>query len=298
MNFDVIIVGGSYAGLSAGLALGRSMRKVLIIDSGKPCNAQTPHSHNFLTHDGDTPLDIATKAKAEVLKYPTVSFLNDLVIAAKQLEKGVVIETDKGEKYSARKVLIATGLKDIMPDIKGFADCWAISVIHCPYCHGYEVRNEPIGLMMNGDMAFEMAKNLHHWNKDLTILTNGLSQFNNEQTKKLQSKSIKVIEGEIAEFQHDKGVLQDVVFKNGQHLALKAVYARPELKQHINLHIDLNYELGESGLIKIDDQYETTAKDIYAAGDCTSPARGLSVVTASGTMAAVMMNRAMISEDF
>lgn len=298
MDFDVIIIGGSYAGLSAGLALGRSMRKVLIIDSGKPCNAQTPNSHNFLTHDGDTPLYIATNAKAEVLKYPTVSFLNDAVIAAKHLENGVEIETEGDGIFSARKVLIATGLKDVMPDIKGFADCWAISVIHCPYCHGYEVRNERIGLMMNGDMAFEMAKNLYHWNKDLTILTNGTSQFNEEQSEKLESKSITIIEDELQEFQHHNGVLQNIIFKNGKHLALKAVYARPQMKQHAELYIDLNYELIESGLIKINEQYQTTAKGIYAAGDCISPARGLSVVTASGTMAAVMINRAMISEDF
>lgn len=298
MDFDVIIIGGSYAGLSAGLALGRSMRKVLIIDSGKPCNAQTPHSHNFLTHDGDTPTAIAAKAKAEVLKYSTVSFLSDVVIAAKHLENGVEVETEKNKRFSTRKVLVATGLKDVMPDIKGFADCWAISVIHCPYCHGYEVRNEPIGLMMNGDMAFEMAKNVYHWNKDLTILTNGISQFNDEQSKKLQSKSITVIEDEIAEFQHQDGVLQSVMFKNRKHLALKAVYARPEMKQHSEPYIDLNYELSGNGLIKINEEYETTAKGIYAAGDCVTPARGLSMVTASGTMAAVMMNRAMISEDF
>ena len=298
MDFDVIIIGGSYAGLSAGLALGRSMRKVLIIDSGKPCNAQTPHSHNFLTHDGDAPSNIAAKAKAEVLKYPTVEFLNDFVISAKHLENGVLIETENGEKFTSRKVLISTGLKDVMPDLKGFADCWAISVIHCPYCHGYEVRDENIGLMMNGDMAFEMAKNLYHWNKDLTVLTNGISQFNDEQREKLQSKSINIIEDEILEFQHHNGLLQKVIFKSGKHLPLKAVYARPEMKQHAELYIDLNYELNDSGLIVINEQYETTAKGIYAAGDCISPARGLSVVTASGTMAAVMMNRAMISEDF
>ncbi|MFC3561979.1 NAD(P)/FAD-dependent oxidoreductase [Pedobacter jamesrossensis] len=298
MDFDVIIIGGSYAGLSAGLALGRSMRKVLIIDSGKPCNLQTPHAHNFLTHDGDKPASISAKAKAEVLKYPTISFLSDLVISAKSLENRVEIKTEGGKIISARKILLATGLKDVMPDIKGFSDCWAISIIHCPYCHGYEVRDERIGLMMNGDIAFEMAKNLHHWNKDLTILTHGISQINDEQREKLRSKSIKIIEDEVLEFRHLNGQLQNVVFKSGKCLAFKAVYARPEMKQHSELYKDLNYELTDTGLIKINEHYETTVKGIYATGDCVTPARGLSVVTASGTMAAVMMNREMISEDF
>lgn len=298
MDFDVIIIGGSYAGLSAALTLGRSTRNVLIIDTGKPCNRQTPHSHNFLTHDGDKPIDIAKAAKAEVLKYPTVMFLEGKAISAKQIDGGFNVIVENGENFTARKILLATGLKDVLPDIKGLAECWAISAIHCPYCHGYEVKNEKIGLLMNGDHAFEMAKNLHLWNKDLTILTNGKSEFTADQVEKLKSKSITVLEEEIIELEHQNGQLENIVFKNGEKVTFKAIYVKPEIEQHINFSVQLGFELTDLKTIKVDEQQETTAKGVYAAGDCTTLFRSLSIVTAAGTVAAVMINKALISEDF
>jgi thioredoxin reductase len=298
MDFDVIIIGGSYAGLSAALTLGRSTRNVLVIDAGEPCNRQTPQSHNFLTHDGDQPATITKAARAEVLKYPTVRFLEGKAVSGKAIDGGFSIGLENGESFTARKVLLATGLKDVLPAIKGFAECWGISVIHCPYCHGYEVRNEKIGLLMNGDHAFDMAKNLHLWNKDLTILTNGKSQFTAEQTEKLHAKLITIVEDEIIEVEHVDGYLKHVEFKNGEQLALKAVYARAEVVQHHNLYLDLGCELTELNTIKVNEQQQSTANGVYAAGDCTTLFRSLSIVIAAGTMAAVMLNKEMISEDF
>lgn len=131
-SFDVIIIGGSYAGLSAAMALGRSLRTVLVIDSGLPCNKQTPHSHNFITQDGETPSAIAEKAKAQVLHYHTALFHNGLAISGTKTSSGFEITTQQGDIFQAKKLIFASGIKDIMPDIKGFADCWGISVIHCP----------------------------------------------------------------------------------------------------------------------------------------------------------------------
>ncbi|WP_025145299.1 NAD(P)/FAD-dependent oxidoreductase [Pedobacter jeongneungensis] len=298
MDFDVIIIGGSYAGLSAALTLGRSTRKVLVIDSGKPCNRQTPHSHNFLTHDGDRPAEISAAAKAEVLEYPTVKFLDGKANSAKQVEGGFSVGLEGGQHFTSRKLLIATGLRDVLPDIKGLAACWAITAVHCPYCHGYEVKNEKIGLLMNGDHAFEMAKNLHLWNKDLTILTNGKSEFTIEQTEKLKSKSITVLEEEIIELEHQDGQLENIVFKNGKKIAFKAIYVKPEIEQHLNFNEQLSFELTDMKTIKVNEQQQTTANGVYAAGDCATLFRSLSIVTAAGTMAAVMINKELISEDF
>jgi thioredoxin reductase len=298
MDFDVIIIGGSYAGLSAALTLGRSTRKVLVIDSGKPCNRQTPHSHNFLTHDGDQPAEISAAAKAEVLKYPTVKFLDGKANSAKQVEGGFSVGLEDGQHFTSRKILLATGLKDTLPDIKGLAACWAISAIHCPYCHGYEVKNEKIALLMNGDHAFEMAKNLHLWNKDLTILTNGKSEFTAEQGEKLKSKSITVLEEEIIELEHQNGELENIVFKNGEKVAFKAIYVKPEIEQQVNFNEQLGFELTDLKTIKVNEQQQTTAKGVYAAGDCATLFRSLPIVTAAGTMAAVMINKELISEDF
>jgi len=298
MDFDVIIIGGSYAGLSAGLALGRSLRKVLIVDANKPCNAQTPHSHNFLTHDGAAPAEIAGKARAEVLKYPTVNIVNEKVVSATKNNNGFIVQLANGKKFSARRIILATGMKDILPSIKGFAECWAISIIHCPYCHGYEVKGEKVALFMNGEMAFEMVKMISHWNSDLQILTNGASDFTEEQRLKLASKSIEVIEDEISEFEHENGKLMAVLFRNGKRLEFAAVYSKPKMEQHDVLFQELGCNLNENGLLETNEQYETTSKGVYAAGDCTLPYRGLSAVAASGTMAAVMLNRDLISEDF
>lgn len=298
MDFDVIIIGGSYAGLSAALTLGRSTRNVLIVDAGKPCNRQTPHSHNFLTHDGDRPAEISKVAKAEVLKYPTVKFLSAKAHSAKPIAGGFHVGIEDGQHFTSRKILLSTGLKDTLPDIKGLAACWAISAIHCPYCHGYEVKNEKVGLLMNGEHAFEMAKNLHLWNKDLTILTTGKSQLNAEQTEKLKSKSITILEEEIVELEHQNGQLENIVFKNGEKIAFKAIYVKPEIEQHVNFSEQLGFELTDLKTIKVNEQQQTTAMGVYAAGDCTTLFRSLSIVTAAGTMAAVMINKELISEDF
>ncbi|WP_293306118.1 NAD(P)/FAD-dependent oxidoreductase [Pedobacter sp. UBA5917] len=298
MDFDVIIIGGSYAGLSATLTLGRSTRSVLVIDAGKPCNRQTPHSHNFLTHDGDRPADISAVAKTEVLKYPTVKFVEGKANSAKQIAGGFIVGLEDGQSFTSRKLLLATGLKDTLPNIKGLAACWAISAIHCPYCHGYEVKNEKVALLMNGEHAFEMSKNIQLLNKDLTILTNGKSELTEEQTKKLKSKSINIIEDEVIEFEHQDGYLENVVFKSGEKLALKAIYVKPEIAQHLNFNEQLGFELTDMKTIKVNEQQQTTAKGVYAAGDCTTLFRSLPIITAAGTMAAVMINKELISEDF
>lgn len=180
-NYDVIIIGGSYAGLSAAMALGRSLRQVLIIDSGLPCNRQTPHSHNFLTNDGKPPKQIAEEAKRQALNYSTVSFYQGLAVTGKKTETGFVIETDTAETFYASKLLLATGIKDLMPPIKGFAACWGISVLHCPYCHGYEVSHQTLGLIGNGEMGYELSKLLSNWSKDLILFTNGSATLTAEQ---------------------------------------------------------------------------------------------------------------------
>src|SRR5215210_2082005 len=150
-HFDVIIVGGSYSGLAAGMALGRALRKVLIIDDGKPCNRQTPFSHNFLTNDGNSPTEIAALANLQVRRYETVKFFEGLATSGIKTENGFEIQVASGETFAAKTLIFATGIIDVLPDIDGLAACWGISVIHCPFCHGYEVRNEKTGILGNGD---------------------------------------------------------------------------------------------------------------------------------------------------
>ena len=296
--YDVIIIGGSYAGLSAAMALGRSLRNVLIIDSGLPCNRQTPHSHNFITHDGEKPAVIAEKAKAQVLKYKSVTFLEGLAISGKKIENGFSITTKVGEEFQAKKLLFATGIKDIMPDIKGFSECWGISVVHCPYCHGYEVRHKKTGLMANGEKAFHLSSLISNLTADLTILTRGKADFKPEQIDKLNAHNIKIVETDIAEIEHKSGYLKNLVFKDGKRMVFDAVYAAIPFVQHSDIPVTLGCELAESGHIKVDQFQKTTVEGIYACGDNSTGMRSVANAVASGNLAGAMLNMELVQGSF
>ncbi|WP_419870086.1 NAD(P)/FAD-dependent oxidoreductase [Chryseobacterium sp. CT-SW4] len=296
-HFEVIIIGGSYAGLSAGMALGRSLRNVLIIDGGMPCNRQTPHSHNFLTHDGKPPKEISDLARSQVEAYPTIKFLNDEVRSAKKSSGNFEVETKTSGKFFADKLILASGVKDIMPDIPGFSECWGISVLHCPYCHGYEVRNEVTGILANGDMGFEISKLVFNLTKDLTLFTNGESALNKEQSEKLFQKNIHIVEDEIERIEHKNGQIQKLIFKNGKEIPLKALYAKVHLEQNINIE-DLGCELTEHGHIKIDGMHSTTIPGVFACGDNTTMMRSVANAVAQGNFTGAIVNKELVEEKF
>lgn len=296
--YDAIIIGGSYSGLAAGMALGRALKNVLIIDSGKPCNAQTPHSHNFITQDGETPQAIASKAKEQVAQYKTIEFYSGLAVDASKTGSGFSITTQNGETFGAKKLVFATGVRDIMPEIKGAAACWGISMIHCPYCHGYEVRNEKTGILANGEMGFEFSKLINNWTKELTLFTNGKSTLTAEQTSRLKAKGIEVDEREIDAFEHRNGYLEQVQFKDGSTLQLKAMYAKLPFKQHSDLPKKLGCKISDLGFIEVDAFQKTSVPGIYACGDNVTPMRSVANAVGAGTLTGAMLSRELIDEEF
>lgn len=296
--FDVIIVGGSYAGLSAAMNLGRSLRSVLIIDSNDPCNKQTPHSHNFITHDGSPPGEIASQAKLQVQKYDTVAFASGLAIKAQKMEGSFLIGLESGEEFEAKKLLFTTGLRDIMPTISGFAECWGISILHCPYCHGYEVKDQQIALLAKGTDGFHLAQLIGHWSTNLTLFSNGKSNLNPQEKAKLEQRNIAIVEKEIQSFEHDHGQLKQIVFKDGSKNAFAAAFAKVNFEQKSDLPHQLGCELTEHGFIKIDELQKTTIAGIYAAGDNSYGLRSVSVATGAGTKAGVFINSALLQESF
>lgn len=298
LNFDAIIIGGSYSGLSAAMGLGRALRKVLVIDNGKPCNIQTPYSHNFLTQDGKTPKEILAAAKKQVEKYDTVNFYNGFAHSGIKSEEGFEITTDSGKHFTAKKLLFATGIKDTIPNIKGFAECWGISILHCPYCHGYEVKNEKTGIFGNGDYGFEFSKLILNWTKDLTLFTNGPATLTVDQAEKLKTHNINIIEKEIDSFEHNNGHLQNIVFKDSSTSKLKAVYSRIPFEQHSDIPVNLGCELTDQGHIKVDLYQKTSVDGIYACGDNTMPMRSVSSAVAGGTLSGAMINMELVNEMF
>ena len=296
--FDVIIIGGSYAGLSTAMALGRALRNVLIIDNGKPCNIQTPHSHNFLTQDGKTPQEISTLAKQQVEKYKSVKFYSGIATSGMKSKTGFEITTQSNEKFSTKKLIFATGVKDLMPNIKGFAECWGISAIHCPYCHGYEYKKEKTGILANGDMAFEMGKLINNWTKDLTIFTNGKSTLTEDQLQKLHKHNIKIIETVINRVEHKNGQIESVVFEDKTTERIKALYTRLQFEQNSEIPKQLGCEFTEQNYIKIDAHQKTTEYGIFACGDNTTLMRAVSYAIAMGGVTGSIVNRELIEEEF
>lgn len=297
-NFDVIIIGGSYAGLAAAMALGRALRRVLIIDSGKPCNAPTPHSHNFLTQDGNTPAAIATIAKQQLEKYSTIHYYNGLAAHGIKNKNDFEIQVASGEIFYAGKLIFATGIKDMLPGIDGITACWGISLLHCPYCHGYEVRNEQTGILANGEYGYELVKLISNWTNSLTLFTNGSSTLTVEQTGQLEKHHIQIIEKQVKQLEHSNGYVHQIIFKDGTTSPVKVIYAPVPFVQHCSIPESLGCELTGDGYIKVDPFHQTTIDGIYACGDNMAKMRTLANAVATGTMAGMMVNKKIIAESF
>ncbi|AOM79852.1 NAD(P)/FAD-dependent oxidoreductase [Pedobacter steynii] len=296
-TFDVIIVGGSYSGLSAAMALGRSLRNVLIIDSGLPCNRQTPHSHNFITQDGEKPKDISDLAKKQVLNYKTVSYHQDVAVKMQKKSSLFELSTRSGTVFFAKKVLFATGLKDIMPPIPGFAECWGISIFHCPYCHGYEVKGHKTGILGNGNLAFHYAQLVSNLTSRLSVFTDGKASFSPDQSQSLGKNNIPIVEQPIKSILQHNGQLSDIILQDGTTYPLDALYARPSFEQHCRIPIELGCELTEQHLLKLDRHQQTSVPGIYACGD-NSAFRSITTAVSTGSQAGAAINMALSTETF
>ncbi len=297
-TYDVIIIGGSYAGLSAAMSLGRSLKNVLIIDSGMPCNRQTPHSHNFLTQDGETPSAIAAKGMNQVLTYDTVKFHQGKVVKGQKATTGFKVETSKGESFSALKLIFATGIEDLLPDRKGFAECWGISVIHCPYCHGYEFRKRKTGILARGERAFHLASLVKNLTNDLTLLESAKTALTSFQLQKLKEKNIQLMDKEVIELVHEKGKLTKVIFNDYSEMDFDAIYAAVPFRQHSTIPEELGCELTEQGYLKVNHFQQTSVPGIFACGDNCSMMRSVVNAVATGSLAGAMVNKELTEEHF
>lgn len=206
------------------------------------------------------------------------------------------IYTEAGEAYKAKKLLFTTGIYDIMPPIPGFAACWGISVIHCPFCHGYEVHGKQTGIIGNDDTGYEYAKMISNWTNDLTLFTNGASTFTTEQAGKLASHHINVVEDLVEEVKHYQGQIKHLAA--GKKYPLDAIYARPAFRQHCDVPQMMGCQITDAGYIEVDEMYQTSIPGIYAAGDCTSPMRTVATAVSGGALAGVVISKELINEEF
>ena len=296
--YDVIIIGGSYAGLSAGMSLGRSLRKVLIIDSNNPCNKNTPYAHNFLTNDGISPQSLRDKSKEQVLTYPTVQFLDGLAIDVLPKENTFEVVTQSNETFTSRKIIFATGVTDTLPNIAGFAECWGTTILHCPYCHGYEAKGKKTGVIGNGDMGYELAKVISHWTDDLTLYTNGSSTLSPDEVLRLNKHNIVIVENTIDHFENENGNLKAIYFKDTNPETPQVIYTQLPFIQQCNIPEKLDLKMTDKGFIHVSNHMETSLPGIFAAGDCLSLFRSVAHAVASGNKAGAIINKCLIDEDF
>ncbi|MEJ1242285.1 NAD(P)/FAD-dependent oxidoreductase [Chryseolinea sp. T2] len=297
-EYDVIIIGGSYAGLSAAMSLGRSLRNVLIIDSGLPCNRQTPHSHNFITQDGETPAAIAAKAREQVLAYKTVSFINGTAVNATKNEKGFVVINGDGQQFESKKLVLATGIKDNMPKVKGFEECWGISVVHCPYCHGYELRDRKTAIMAKGEKAFHLASLVNNLTNDITLLSSGKHELKEEQIARLQRRNIQIIDTDVSAIDHNDGYVKSVVFADQSRMPFDAVYAAVPFTQHSGIPATLGCAFTEQGHISVDASCRTTVSGVFACGDNSGMMRSVANAVYTGNLTGAVINKEFTDESF
>jgi len=298
MAYDVIVLGGNYAGLSAALSLGRSLRKTLVIDAGEPCNRHTPYSHNFLTQDGKSPSDINLLAKNQVASYDHIDFVDGYATSAKSVESGFSVSLKSGEAFQGKRIILATGIKDSLPEIPGFRECWGISVIHCPYCHGYEYRGKKVGLLAPPERAFHLAPLLLNLENDVTIFHVEPSSFTKEQLKALHQHNVKVVSHSIIAINHRDGHLDNILLDNGDKKSFSAIYAGFPFEQGSQVPLDLGCELDEQGYIKADLFQKTSVPGAFACGDNCTPIRSVAQAVASGNIAGAVANMELSQESF
>ena len=293
--YDVIIIGGSYAGLSAALQLARARRRVLVIDEGRRRNRFAAHSHGFLGQDGRDAGEIAADGRAQLMKYPTVTWLDGRAEEVNRWAAGYTVTDSKGGSHESRRLILATGVSDTLPDVPGLAERWGKHVFHCPYCHGYELDQGAIGVLASSEVSMHHALMLPDWGQ-VTFFLNGAFEPSAEDLSKLQARGVAVERTGIRELAGD-GI--DVVLEDGRTIPLAGLFTitRTEVRSPIARALGCEFEEGPLGdFIKTDLTQETSIKGIFACGDAARPSGSVALAVGEGAMAGVAAHRSIMFE--
>ncbi|TNF84024.1 NAD(P)/FAD-dependent oxidoreductase [Pseudomonas sp. ICMP22404] len=293
MRYDVIIAGGSYAGMSAGLQLARARRNVLVIDAGQRRNRFAATSHGFLGQDGRAPGDIADDARAQLMAYSTVEWRSDTAISAVPEASGFTLETAQGQSYSARRLLLATGVIDDLPAVDGLAERWGKSVFHCPYCHGYELQQGPIGVLATSEMSLHHALMLPDWGPT-TFFLNGAFEPDPEQRASLEQRGVTLVSERVERIEGERA---NVVLANGRVVAIDGLFVLPHTRVAGSLAASLGCELEDGPLgafIQTDLTRETSVPGVFACGDAAMPFGSVALSVGDGVRAGSGVHRSLI----
>ena len=295
-RYDVVVVGGSFAGMAAAMQLARARRRVLVVDAGRPRNRLAHASHGFLGQDGRAPADIIATARAEVLAYPTITYVADEATHARATDGGFELALASGSTVPARRLVLATGLVDELPEVPGVRERWGASVLHCPYCHGYEVADRRLGVLAAGARAVHQALLVTDWSADITLFLNGVMEPDEEQRAQLAARGVRMEQRPVAELLGDGAELSGVRLADGEVIPVDAMFTQPRTRIAGPLAEQLGCEIQEGPfgpILRTDERKETTVRGVFAAGD-VALAMNATVAAASGVMAGASAHQSMI----
>jgi thioredoxin reductase len=297
MPYDCIVVGAGPAGLSGAMMLGRCRRTVLVCDAGDPRNARAVGLHNYLTRDGIRPTEFLRLAHEEVQRYPTVEFHRTEVIDAKRTPQGFTIVCADGSQYHSRKLLLATGVVDELPEIEGLSQLYGTSVHHCPYCDGWEWRDLPLAVYGRGEEGLALALGLTVWAEDLVLCTDGPSDLSEEALEQLSRAGIEIREERVVRLEGREGKLERIIFAEGPPLMRRALFVCAGQHQRSDLALRLGCRFTSKGAVDTGSCEATNVPGLYVAGDSSKEAQFVVVGAAEGAEAAMAINKALLKED-
>ena len=296
MKTDVIIVGGSFSGLSAAMQLVRGRRNVVLIDANSPRNRFAKTSHGVFGLDGKTPAQIRTTALSQLSDYPTFHLVEDMAIKVDKTPEGFCVTLRNGATYSAKKLILTTGITDQLPDIPGVKEHWGKSVIHCPYCHGYELKDRSLGVLATSELAYHQAAMIPDWGAT-TLFTQGQFKPEGEVLDHLISRGVSIEESPVTHVVGDGEHIQHVLLADSRTIPIKGLYVAPRVIVASPLIGMLNLETVETPMgtmVTVNDLKESSVKGVFVAGDLSNAMQSGTLAIASGTMAGLGVHRSLI----
>ncbi|MEU7467534.1 NAD(P)/FAD-dependent oxidoreductase [Streptomyces sp. NPDC044984] len=303
--YDAIVIGAGAAGLNAALTLGRARRSVLVVDAGQQRNAPARSMHNYLGHEGIAPADFLDLAGREISRFGVERVTASVLTATRETETCFRLELDNGATVRARRLLLATGLVDELPDVPGIAERWARDVLHCPYCHGWEVRDQPIGILATSPVGVEQALLWSQWSDQVTLLAHTGPVLDDTARKRLEARSVRVVEGEVRALDVVDDRLAAVLLADGRRVDLTQIVVAPRFTARVTgldgLGLDVtDWEMfGQvaGSFVAVNPQGATSVAGVFAAGNVASVTETVIGSAAAGLKAAAGLNLDLIAED-
>jgi thioredoxin reductase len=297
MSYDCIVVGGGPAGLSGALMLGRCRRTVLVCDVGEPRNAAAAGLHNYLTRDGIRPSEFLRLAYEEVRRFLTIEFRRTKVVAAERTPSGFTVVCADGSRHNSRKLLLATGVVDELPEIEGLEELYGTSVHHCPYCDAWEWRDQPLAIYGRGEEGPALALGLTVWSRDLVLCTDGPGDLSEEALEQLSKAGIEIREEQVLRLEGREGKLERIIFDEGPELFRRALFVCAGQHQQSDLARKLGCRFTSKGAVNTGSCEATDVPGLYVAGDSSKDSQFVIVAAAEGAEAGMAINKALLKED-